>query len=140
MNCPLKLEFCESCYWLSDKSCRFPPPNTSPLKCENLQEPAVRRIHFVDDGQDCLWWDIDGQGVVTACSAQEWVWKGMQIKMTNHSLDASNIRPGDILACVFPDGRLDIYGHRVEKVETCSRESGNPVNNQQGGVAPAAAR
>jgi hypothetical protein len=30
----------------------------------------MQRIHFKDDGQDILWWDIDDEGVVVDCNAQ----------------------------------------------------------------------
>ena len=71
-------------------------------------------IHFVDEGQDFLEWDIDEKGVVTACRPfQGWVWVGTKV----HNKD---IKPGD---------KLDIEGHGlcttlihpVEKVQELAK-------------------
>ncbi|MDP2729172.1 MAG: hypothetical protein Q8O55_01660 [Dehalococcoidales bacterium] len=75
------------------------------------------RIHFEDDGQDILWWDIDEHGVVQACNMQEWVWKGTQVQMTVSGNEPSKVQPGDRLVCEFKDGRIGIFQHPVEKIE-----------------------
>lgn len=41
---------------------------------------AKRRIHFEDQGQDFLWWDIDEDDVVVDCGPfQGSIWIGTQI-------------------------------------------------------------
>jgi hypothetical protein len=72
-----------------------------------------RRIHFKDDGQDILWWDIDEKGVVIACNAQEWVWKGTQVMMD----DLSKIKKGMQLRCAFTKIGVSTFIHPVVKVE-----------------------
>lgn len=70
------------------------------------------RIHFKDDGQDVLWWDIDDHGIVQACNMQEWIWKGTKVMMNKP------IKKGRILSCEFTSGKVGTFIHEVEKVET----------------------
>lgn len=96
------------------------------------------RVHFKDEGQDILWWDIDNDGVVQACNMQEWVWKGTKVvgfvphgrelvavlgsvhnltedqHYVEHFVD---VKPGDELVCAFKRGNTGRFIHPVEKVE-----------------------
>lgn len=67
-------------------------------------------IHFVDEGQDFLEWDINEEGVVTACRPfQGWVWNGTKV----HNKD---IKPGDRLDITTRGTRTHLI-HPVEKVQ-----------------------
>jgi hypothetical protein len=69
------------------------------------------RIHFKDEGQDILWWDIDSQGIVQACNMQEWVWKGTKVMMDQP------IKKGSILTVEFAKAGVGTFVHPVIKVE-----------------------
>jgi hypothetical protein len=83
----------------------------------------MKRIHFIDDGQDILWWDIDEKGVVQDCNLQVDVWKGTIVQMTDKATGIDDIQPGDKLACTFPHHTennlpgVGMFIHPVEKVE-----------------------
>jgi len=67
-------------------------------------------VVFVDDGQDFLEWDIDGEGKVVDCRPfQGWVWNGTIV----HNKD---IKPGDHLDITLPRGTRTKLNHAVEKV------------------------
>jgi len=69
------------------------------------------RVHFQDDAQDCLWWDINEEGVVEDCDMQTWLWKGTKVDM------ATPITPGCKLSVTFKDGKVGTWIHPVVKVE-----------------------
>ncbi len=69
------------------------------------------RVHFKDEGQDCLWWDIDGEGIVQDCDMQSWVWKGTKVDMT------TDLRVDGHLVCTFKDGHVGKWKHPIVKVE-----------------------
>lgn len=85
------------------------------------------RIHFKDDGQDILWWDIDEKGIVQASNMQGWVWNGTEIQMVSGQFilpfvgqDPAKFQPGDMLICQFKDGSIGKFIHPIEKVENQS--------------------
>jgi len=69
------------------------------------------RVHFQDDAQDCLWWDINEEGVVEDCDMQTWLWKGTKVDM------ATAITPSCKLSVTFKDGKVGTWIHPVVKVE-----------------------
>lgn len=78
-----------------------------------MSAPAIKRIHFEDNGQDFLWWDIDAAGSVVGCGPfQAWCWVGLEVAL-------STVRKGSCIATRRPgqpetEGRLK---HRVSRVE-----------------------
>jgi hypothetical protein len=39
------------------------------------------RLHFQDDGQDFLWWNVNSKGVVTSCEPfQSSIWNGKVVQ------------------------------------------------------------
>ncbi len=68
-------------------------------------------VFFVDDGQDFLEWDIDDEGTVVDCRPfQGDIWIGTTV----HNKD---IKPGDLLDIIMPDGTRHQLIHAVEKVQ-----------------------
>jgi len=89
----------------------------------------MQRIHFKDDGQDILWWDIDDEGVVVDCNAQVWVWKDTKITgikpvdFTDTSRPRLKFKKGDILIIRLPGRKfVTSFIHQVEKVEKVNAE------------------
>jgi hypothetical protein len=67
-------------------------------------------IYFLDEGQDFLEWDINEEGVVTACRPfQGWVWVGTKVKN-------KDIKPGDTLDITSKAGFNLHLIHPVDKV------------------------
>jgi len=70
----------------------------------------MQTIYFVDEGQDFLQWDINEEGVVTACRPfQGWVWCGT--KVLN-----KDIKRGDYLK-IERNGIKSTLVHPVKKVK-----------------------
>jgi hypothetical protein len=70
-------------------------------------------VHFVDEGQDFLEWDINGEGKVVACRPfQADIWVGTKVQVHN-----KNIKRGDLLDITTPDGIHRSLIHPVEKVQ-----------------------
>ena len=69
------------------------------------------RIHFKDEEQDCLWWDVDSDGTVKASDMQAWVWVGTKVDMTQ------DLRKDAHLRVTFKDGHKGTWKHPVVKVE-----------------------
>lgn len=67
-------------------------------------------VHFVDDGQDFLEWDINNGEVVDCRPFQGDVWIGTKV----HNTD---IQEGDILQITAPSGLEKTLNHPVESVE-----------------------
>ncbi len=67
-------------------------------------------VRFVDEGQDALEWDLDGQQLVIDCRPhQRDVWKGVRV--------VGDIRPGQRLRIVRDStGRTAEFLHPVEEV------------------------
>jgi hypothetical protein len=77
------------------------------------------RIHFKDDGQDILWWEVNDEGIVEKCNLQELIWKGTRvIGCTAGEVKPQNIKPGDRLICDF-GGKVGVkeFIHPVTKVK-----------------------
>jgi hypothetical protein len=71
----------------------------------------VITIVFVDDGQDFLEWDIDGEGKVVDCRPfQAWLWVGMVVQN-------KTIRTGDHITYKAKDGARHTLVHAVENVK-----------------------
>lgn len=69
-----------------------------------------RTIHFIDNGQDFLEWDIDDNGVVIDCRPfQASFWYGT--KVLNKDIEV-----GEILELECLDGEKRLLAHRVERV------------------------
>lgn len=69
-------------------------------------------IHFVDNGQDFLEWDLDHNGVVVDCRpCQASVWNGT--KVLNRLVE-----PLMLLDIECNDGQIRILAHRVESIYT----------------------
>lgn len=68
------------------------------------------RVYFKDEGQDCLWWDIDSEGIVQDCNMQAWLWKGIKVDMT------MDLRSGRHLAYTSKDGTVWTWKHPIERV------------------------
>lgn len=67
-------------------------------------------VHFVDDGQDFLEWDLDDDGKVIDCRPfQGWVWIGTIVRN-------KDIKPGDHLNIITRSGDHRTLFHAVEKV------------------------
>jgi hypothetical protein len=86
---------------------------------------SLKVMWFKDEGQDILCWVISevastGMGIVTACNAQESVWKGFGILGTDRNNSIEDIQPGDHLICLSTQGRSVMFIHAVEKVENWS--------------------
>lgn len=85
----------------------------------------IKRVTFVDDGQDFLTWDIEypeGEsiiGKVIDCQPfQDWVWVGTEVYQRD-------IKPGDELPIVLnPDTKPQptMLIHAVESVEEIKKE------------------
>ena len=69
------------------------------------------RVYFKDDGQDCLWWEIDAEGNVTDADMQGWVWIGTKVDIKQP------IKEGAPLYVTFKDSVSGIWKHPVIKVE-----------------------
>ncbi len=69
------------------------------------------RIHFKDEGQDVLWWDVDSKGVVQSCNMQAWAWVGTKVDM------AKDLAKSAHLSVTFKDDHCGTWKHPVEKVE-----------------------
>lgn len=68
-------------------------------------------VFFVDDGQDFLEWDLNGEGEVVACRPfQSDIWVGTKV----HNKD---IKPGDYPDITTSDGIRRTLIHAVEKVQ-----------------------
>lgn len=70
-------------------------------------------VHFEDEGQDFLEWDIENGEVVACRPFQDWLWKGTKVHNTE-------IRPGDILTITprnWPEDSTTMV-HPVERVTT----------------------
>ncbi len=48
------------------------------------------RIHFKDEQQDCLWWDLDEQGKVIACNLQSNIWAGIEVLNLTELMQSSH--------------------------------------------------
>ena len=80
------------------------------------------RIHFKDDGQDILWWDVDEKGIVKQCNMQGQVWIGTEVIGTPvGSVKPQDIKPGEKLICLFPSGGGGEFIHPVIKVESLDK-------------------
>lgn len=77
----------------------------------------MKVIWFKDEGQDILCWVTTETGLVTACNAQESVWKGFGVLGTDRSSVRQDIQPGDYLHCLSKQGDSVRFLHAVEKVE-----------------------
>lgn len=76
------------------------------------------RIHFKDDGQDILWWDVNEEGIVEQCNLQGQVWNGTQvIGSTAGAVKPQDVKPGDKLICIYKGGRGGEFIHPVVRVE-----------------------
>jgi hypothetical protein len=68
------------------------------------------RVYFKDEGQDCLWWDIEN-GEVVACDMQAWAWVGTRVDMKK------DLRVDNKLDVTFTDGSKGTWKHPIEKIE-----------------------
>ncbi len=71
-----------------------------------IQTPAPMKLIFEDQGQDCLYFVVQGERIVKAGPFQNWLWAGKR-------LERANYRPGEHV--VFDDGRS--YNYPVERIE-----------------------
>jgi len=75
------------------------------------QKSAVIRIHFEDNGQDFLWWDVDEHGNVLDCGPfQASIWVGCII------LDPEDLQRGSEVEFVNKSGDMLILKHKVDRV------------------------
>jgi hypothetical protein len=85
----------------------------------------MQRIHFKNDGQDILWWEVDNNGTVQACNMQESTWKGTRVTGVRPSGEEAGwsrpwmqFKPGDILLIVLPGQEVTkSFIHPVESIE-----------------------
>ena len=72
-------------------------------------------VHFEDEGQDFLEWDIENGEVVACRPFQDWLWKGTKVHNTE-------IRPGDKLTITPRNWPGEVFSpkliHPVERVTT----------------------
>lgn len=86
-----------------------------------LNNTATHRIHFKDEGQDCLIWWIDGGGEVLHSELQPSVWNGMVV-------DLYRLKVGNEIGVMDSDNmRTAFYDFVVRKIEnlTPQRLSGH---------------
>lgn len=76
------------------------------------------RLHFRDDGQDILWWEINMEGVVVNCNLQQAIWVGTRV--VDGPSNPMDIIEGEIIMCLFRSGKKLVFNHPVEKVERLS--------------------
>ena len=79
----------------------------------------IIRINFEDQGQDILWWDVDEDGKVIACNAQDLVWYGTHVLFVPEpGFGLETICPGDqlLIRNKIADESV-IFIHPVESVE-----------------------
>ncbi|MBA7482648.1 hypothetical protein ES705_18288 [subsurface metagenome] len=82
------------------------------------------RIHFKDDGQDILWWDVNEEGVVERCNLQEQIWPGTKvIGSSGGAVQPQDIKPGEKLLVIYQSGRGGEFIHPVTKVENLVKAS-----------------
>lgn len=68
------------------------------------------RVHFEDQGQDFLRWDIEKGEVVDCQPFQGWFWTGTKI-------NTDEFGPGDFLDITLPNGDRTMLRYPVEKIE-----------------------
>lgn len=70
------------------------------------------KITFEDNGQDFLWWAVDGEGNVVDCGPfQASVWVGSVI------IDHELLNPGDEVEFISNQGDVLVLKHKVETIE-----------------------
>ena len=79
----------------------------------------VIRINFEDKGQDIIWWNVDEDGYVISCNAQEDTWYGtLVLNVPEPGFGLETICPGDQLLVRTRNAKeAAIFKHRVESVE-----------------------
>lgn len=72
----------------------------------------MKKIHFEDNGQDFLWWEIDQDGVVVGCGPfQASIWVGSTV--INHS----RLRAGGPVYFISNQGQKLTLIHKIKKIE-----------------------
>lgn len=77
------------------------------------QLPATHRIHFEDQHQDCLWWDIDKNGEVINANLQSRIWAGCRVP----AYIIKRALPGDQLEFWNAQGYERVWKYPITKIE-----------------------
>jgi len=73
-----------------------------------------RKLHFEDQGQDFLWWEINDQDEVVDCGPfQASVWVGCQLIIDNES----GLLEGDCPHFMTKDGQFLTLLYCIEEIE-----------------------
>ncbi|PKP26607.1 MAG: hypothetical protein CVU03_03465 [Bacteroidetes bacterium HGW-Bacteroidetes-2] len=76
--------------------------------------PATHRIHFQDQGQDCLWWEVDKNGKVINANLQARIWCGCKVPL--YIIEAG--QPGDQMDFWNALGEERVFKYPITKIET----------------------
>jgi GTP cyclohydrolase II len=86
-------------------------------------EEVMIRVHFKDDGQDVLWWDIDEKGIVQLSNLQNYFWAATKVIGTSGGGVFPDIKVGEKLLVIYGSGRGGEFIHPVVKVEVHEKRS-----------------
>ena len=80
---------------------------------------TIIRINFEDQDQDILWWDVDEDGYVIGCNAQDSTWyRTLVLNVPANGFGLCTICPGDQLLVRTRNATVAaIFKHPVESVE-----------------------